>query len=362
MAKLADLLVNYCNNVQPGDWALVNGDVSTLPLMREIARAVLEAGGYIDTKIGDQALSKLVFDFGNDDQLQWVSPLTKLAFEEVDVLFNLFGTRNTKHMSTVDPAKTARSQKAMKGVIETYFDRVNKGELRWVISRFPTEANAQEAEMSLEEYEDFVFRACLLEEDDPIAAWMAIREEQERVVQWLAGKEQVVVTGPRVELTMSIKDRTFINSDGKDNMPSGEVFTSPVEDSMNGWIAFSYPTILSSREVSGVRLQFDEGRIVDASAEKGEEFMLSQIDQDDGARRVGEFAIGTNYAIDRFTGDTLFDEKIGGTMHMALGRGFKKAGGKNESIIHWDMVHDMRDGSRIEVDGELLYENGEFKI
>jgi aminopeptidase len=362
IGKLADLLVRYCNDVQPGDWALINGDLATLPLMREIGRAVLDAGAVFDLRIGDEVMQRVRFDHASDEQLRFVSPLYKLAVEEADVTFNLFGTNNTRRMTNVDPEKRSIRQQAAKDVISTYFARTASGDLRWVISRFPTEANAQEAEMSLEEYEDFVYKACLLEEDDPVAAWQAVRDRQERIVEWLAGKERITVHGPRVELSMSISGRKFINSDGKNNMPSGEVFTSPLEDSMNGRIEFSYPTILGGREVEGVRLVLEDGVVVEATAEKGEDYLLSQIDQDEGGRRIGEFAIGTNYAIDRFSGDTLFDEKIGGTMHMALGLGIAEAGGTNKSIIHWDMVHDMRDGSRIEVDDELLYENGEFKI
>lgn len=362
VAKLADLLVKYCNEVQEGDWCVITGEVVTLPLIRELGRAVTEAGGVYDYTMRDGALNRSYLDLASDAQLKHVSPIFKLVADQADVYFNLFGSSNTRRMSNVDSARVAMNQKAAEDVIATYFERTGSGDLRWVISRFPTEANAQEAEMSLEEYEDFVYKACLLEEDDPVAAWKAIREKQQKIVDWLDGRKEITVKGPSVDLKMRIDGRKFVNSDGKNNMPSGEVFTSPLEDSMNGWIEFSYPTILGGREVDGVRLEFEDGVVVSATAEKAEDYLLSQIDQDEGGRRVGEFAIGTNYAIDRFTGDTLFDEKIGGTMHMALGLGIAEAGGKNKSIIHWDMVHDMRDGSRIEVDGDLLYENGEFKI
>jgi aminopeptidase len=362
VAKLADLLVNYCIGVKEGDWCVITGEVVTLPLIRELGRAILEAGGVYDYRLRDGALSRSYIDLASDAQLKYVSPVFKLVAEEADVYFNLFGTSNTRRMSSADSARVALSQKAAEDVITTYFERTGSGDLNWVISRFPTEADAQEAEMSLDEYEDFVYKACLLEEDDPIAAWKGIHDKQAGIVKWLAGKKEIAVSGPRVDLTMSVDGRNFVNSDGKNNMPSGEVFTSPIEDSMNGHIAFSYPTILGGRQVEGVQLTFKDGVVVEASADKGEDYLLSQIDQDEGGRRVGEFAIGTNYAIDRFTGDTLFDEKIGGTMHMALGLGIREAGGENKSIIHWDMVHDMRDGSRIEVDGELLYEDGDFKI
>lgn len=362
VAKLADLLVNYSNKVQPGDWCIIQGEMVTTPLAREIYRAVLEAGGHPSAILFDPEMRVMDIELANDEQLDFASPFYKLAMEQADALFSLFGSVNTRMMSNADPARVARNQRANKEAIQTYFERIGSNDLRFVITRFPTHAGAQEAEMSLRDYEDFVFSACLLDEADPIAAWNDVHEEQQRIVDWLAGKKEVHVEADGVDLSLTIEGRPFVNSDGKNNMPSGEVFTSPIEDSANGTIEFSYPTILGGREVEGVKLVFEAGKVVEASASKGEAYLLSQIDQDEGGRRLGEFAIGTNYAIDRFTGDTLFDEKIGGTMHLALGRGIPEAGGKNESMIHWDMVTDLKKGSRIVVDGELMYENGKFKI
>lgn len=362
VAKLADLLVQYSVKVQPGDWCVIIGEEITRPLARELYRAVIEAGGQAATLLNDPELQVIRLLKASDEQLDFPSPIYKFIMEEADCLFSLEGSTNTRRLSNMDPVRVARNQRANKAAIETYFKRSGSGELRWVISRLPTQANAQEAEMSLTEYEDFVFSACLLNEPDPIAAWHDLRDKQQRIVEWLEGKETIKAEGPGVDLTVSVKGRPFVNADGTNNMPSGEVFTSPVEDSAHGRIAFSFPTILADRELDGVILEFQAGRVVKASAEKGEDFLLSQIDQDEGARVMGEFAIGTNYAIDRFSGDTLFDEKIGGTMHIALGQGIEEAGGVNESIIHWDMVTDMKQDSRISADGEVFYENGKFKI
>lgn len=362
VAKLADLLVQYCNEVKKGEWCVIQGEIITRPLALELTRAILEAGGNPSTFLSDPDTRLVTYEYAEDAQLDFASPVYKLAMEEANVLFSLLGTENTRSRSNADPARVARLQQANRPAIETYFKRIDSGDLRFVITRFPTNANAQEGDMSLREYEDFIYTGCLLEEEDPIAAWNGIHDKQERIVDWLAGRKQIKVEAAGVDLTMSIEGRSFINADGKDNMPSGEVFTSPVEDSVNGHIEFSYPSILSGRQVEGVKLEFQDGRVNKASAEKGEDFLISQLDQDEGARFLGEFAIGTNYAIDKYTGDTLFDEKIGGTMHIALGKGFDEAGGHNDSIIHWDMVTDLKVDSRITADGETLYENGKFLI
>jgi aminopeptidase len=216
--------------------------------------------------------------------------------------------------------------------------------------------------MSLREYEDFVYGATFVDHDDPVAKWQEVHDEQQRMVDWLEGKNEVVVRGPNADLTLSIAGRPFINSDGKKNMPSGEIFTSPRETSANGWIRFTYPAIRGGREVEGVYLEFKEGKVVKATAEKNEEYLISQLDSDEGARYLGEFAVGTNYGIKRFTKSILFDEKIGGSIHLAVGSGFPETGSENISAIHWDFICDMQDDSEILVDGTLFYKNGQFKV
>lgn len=216
--------------------------------------------------------------------------------------------------------------------------------------------------MSLREYEDFVYSACFCDQEDPVARWQEVHERQERLIAWLKGKREVRISGPNADLTLSIEGRTFINSDGHHNMPCGEIFTAPVEDSARGWVRFTYPAITGGREVEGIELWFEDGRVVRATARKNEEYLLQMLEADPGARYLGEFAIGTNYNIRRFTKNILFDEKIGGSFHLALGAGYPETGSRNESAIHWDMICDMRDGGEIWVDGELFYRNGEFVV
>ena len=360
--QLAKLLVGYCTNVQPGDFVLIRGNDVVRPLAREVYRAALAAGGNPEVHLTDPTLDELKLKLANAEQLDWPSPTLRMMVDQADVLINIRGEVNTRQLANADSERQARMQRANSPSIKRYFERIASGDLRWVITRFPTEANAQQAEMSLVEYEDFVFRACLLEEPDPEAAWVDLRRRQQGIVDWLAGKSKVEVEAEGVDLSLSIEGRKFINSDGKTNMPSGEVFTSPVEDSLNGQIRFSYPSYVGGRVIDGIELTFEDGRVVEASADRGQAYLLSQLDMDDGAHTIGEFAIGTNYAIDRVTGDTLFDEKVGGSMHLALGTGFPQAGGTNKSITHWDIVTDLRHDSRIIVDGELLYENGKFVI
>jgi len=247
-------------------------------------------------------------------------------------------------------------------IMRIYAQRAAAGELRWVGTLFPTNAHAQDAEMSLSEYEDFVYGACLPDMDDPVGYWRRFSAWQQRIVDWLEGKERVRVVGPETALRLSITDRVFINCDGRLNMPDGEVFTGPVEDSVEGHVYFSYPAIYQGREVAGIRLWFESGKVVKASAEKNEDFLLQMLDTDEGARYVGEFAIGTNKGITHFTRQILFDEKINSSFHMALGRSYPQTGGKNESTIHWDMICDMRTGGEIWVDDELLYKDGQFVI
>jgi aminopeptidase len=362
MTKLADILVNYSVKVQPGDWVLISSNPVADVLLAEIATQVLKAGGHYDIILSTETISEAFYRSASDEQLTWASPLAQLAFEKADKLINLRASQNTRAFSGIDPLKQQKHQLGQKKLLETYRERAASGELRWVIGQFPCPAYAQEADMSLAEYEDFVFQACFADQDDPVKEWQAVHNEQARLIEWLTGKKNVVVRGPNVDLTLSIEGRTFINSDGQKNMPSGEVFTSPVEESVNGWVNFTYPAVRSGREVEGVRLEFKDGKVVAASARKNEAYLLSQLDMDDGSRYLGEFAIGTNFGIQKFTKNILFDEKIGGSIHMAIGNGFPEAGSKNKSIVHWDFICDMRDGSEILIDDELFYKNGEFKV
>jgi aminopeptidase len=358
--KLADVLVRYSTGVKPGDTVAIRGQTTAEPLLKAVFVKVLEAGGHPMMMAQLPGMEELFFEHASDEQLEHVPPPLKMVLDTYDVSIAVSASDNTKALSNVDPAKMVARQRAMTDLMKTMMERTASGAYRWTVTIYPTNAFAQDAEMSLAEYENFVYGACMPDLDDPVGYWQRFSAWQERIVEWLKGKHAVHVTGPGTDLRLSIEGRTFINSDGRHNMPSGEVFTGPVEDSVEGHVTFSYPAIYGGREVEGVQLWFEEGRVVKAAAEKNEEFLASTLDTDEGARYVGEFAIGTNEGITQFTRQMLFDEKIGGSFHMALGASYPGTGGVNESAIHWDMMCDLRDGGEIWVDGELLYRNGAF--
>jgi aminopeptidase len=362
IAKLADLLVKYSVKVKPKDWVLIRGHMVAEPLVSEVLRAVLEAGGHPQIQLGSDDIGEYHFKYASEDQLKWISPTSEMLYEKIDVMISLMASENTRNMSGIEPKKQQIASQARQGLTQTYLERAAAKELRWTLTQYPCSSYAQDADMSLSEYEDFVYRSTFCDKDDPIAEWQKVHDEQQKVVDWLKGKKQVTVKSPNADLTLSIEGRTFINADGTHNMPSGEVFTGPVEDSCNGWVEYTYPAINRGKEVEGIRLEFKDGKVVKASAEKNEDFMLTMLDSDEGARYLGEFAIGTNYGIQQFTKSILYDEKIGGTFHMALGAGYPETGSKNVSAIHWDMICDIREDSEIKVDGEVLYKDGKFMI
>lgn len=360
--KMAKVLVNYSVAVRPGDLVWLRYE----PLAEKAAVAVyeeiLKAGGNPVVQTAPPVFSESLFRLANNDQLDFLNPTLMWLTENADVRITIGAPENTRSLSNSDPVRISRLQKAQHPIMKTFMERQGTGALRWTGTRYPTEAGAQDAEMSLREYEDFVYGSMMLDRDDPVAYWLDFSNRQQRLVDWLDGKKDVQVKGENVDLTLSIEGRKFINADGKKNFPDGELFTGPVEDSVNGWVRFTYPAIYNSREVTGVELTFKDGKVVKATADKGEDFLNSVLDTDAGARYLGEFAIGTNEAIDRFTRSILFDEKLGGTIHLAVGASYPDTLAKNQSAIHWDMICDMRSGGRIIVDDQLFYENGEFRI
>jgi aminopeptidase len=360
--KLADVLVNYSVAVQPGDKVMIEGSTISEPLMRAIYVKVLQAGGFPLVRSRLPGMSELFFRHASDEQLAHIPEPLELALKTYDASISIMGSANTKSLSNVDPAKMVLANRAQTELMKTMLQRMAKGEFRWVGTQFPTNAHAQDAEMGLTEYEDFVYGACLPDMDDPVGYWKRFSAWQQKIVDWFKDKETARVVAPETDLRLSIAGRTWINCDGHENMPDGEIFTGPVEDSIEGQVYFSYPAVYQGREVTGVRLWFEKGKVVRATAEKGQDFLLQTLDTDEGARRVGEFAIGTNEGITRSTKNTLFDEKINGSFHMALGASLPESGGENESAIHWDLVADLKDGGEIWVDDELLYQNGKFVI
>ncbi len=360
--ELARLLVSYCIDVKPGDRVIVNSALSARPLAAETYREILLAGGQPLLIWTDEQFEEILLKEGSKEQIGYLHEPLLRAYEQYEALIGLRGATNTRALSAIDPRREQWRTMGAHPLRQAVMGRAAAGEMRWVGTLFPTAAQAQEADMSLSDYEDFVYRACFVDQPDPAARWRALAASQQKLVDWLAGRREVRVEGPNAALSLSIAGRTFVNSAGRNNMPSGEIFTGPVENSVDGWVRFSYPAIYSGREVEGIELRFAEGKVVEARAEKNESFLQAVLDTDAGARYLGEFAIGTNDGIDRFTKSILFDEKIGGTIHMAVGAGYPQTGSKNESAVHWDMICDMRDGGRIWVDGELFYDSGVFTI
>jgi len=361
LEKLADVLVRYSTAVKPGDLVRLVGPPVGRPLLVAIYRAVVEAGGHPHLRIVPDECAELKLDLGSEDQLRYEDPIDLFEVERIDVSIGLWGQDNTKSLSGTDPRRQALVSQARKRMMARFLERGSKGELRWVGTQFPCNSSAQDAHMSLAAYERFVFEAGLLHLADPAAAWQEVSRRQQRVVDYLSGKREVrFVTPQGTDLTIGSEGRKWINCDGHENFPDGEVFTGPVENRTEGVVVYSFPAVYGGREVDGIRLRFSAGRVVDAHATKGEEFLITMLDQDPGARILGEIALGTNYSVRQYTRNTLFDEKIGGTFHAAVGSAYPETGGKNESGLHWDMVCDLRQGGQIFVDGQLISENGRF--
>ena len=360
--KLAEVLTNYSIGVRPGDKVLVSGSSLAAPLLKAVYVKALQAGGFPLMMVSLPEVDWLLYQYGSDEQLQHIPPPTELIMETYDAYLQIAGAENTKVLSGIDPDKMVLRNRAQRELLKTFFQRSAIGQLRWIGALYPSNAYAQDAEMSLSDYEDFVFNACMPELEDPVGYWKRFSACQQKVIDWLKGKSQVRIVGPETELTMSIAGRTFVNCDGHENMPDGEIFTGPVEDSLSGNVYFSYPAIEGGREIPGVRLWFENGKVMKAIANKNEDYLLKTLDTDEGARYVGEFGIGTNEGIQRFTRQILFDEKIGGSFHLALGAGFPETGSQNQSAIHWDLICDLQHGGEIWVDEVLLYRDGKFVI
>lgn len=378
--KLADLLVHYSTQVQPGQIVRITGDPVAMPLLEAIYEAVLQAGAHPLLRLTPGFTQTMFFTHASDEQLSFVNPLAIEEIKTIDVTIGVWAETNTKALSRVDPSKQARSSAARRTLMKIFMERAAAAEkpqdypgvkpLRWVGTQYPTEASAQDAEMSLYEYEDFVFSAGLLDQTDPAAAWRRIRDEQQRVVDYLTGKREIHFRTPSgTDLRVNVEGMTWINCCGESNFPDGEVFTGPnlkaADGGVNGIVQYSFPAVHMGNEVHDIELTFEKGRVVDAKASKGQEFLLAMLDQDPGARFLGEIAIGTNYAITQYSKNTLFDEKIGGTFHAAVGEGYPETGNSNSSGLHWDMVCDLRpgptgEGGTITVDSEMISRDGRF--
>ncbi len=361
--KLAKVLINYSLAIKPGEKLSINGGAIASPLLRELYREAIRAGAHVTMNVQLDGWREIFFKEANDEQLTHISELAKFNVEYFDAELHILADDNTRSLSAIDPKRMAMRAAARKSLAQRSDEREVAGEFRWCLSLFPTQAYAQDADMSLEDYEDFVYDAGLLNTDDPVAGWEKIHAEQQRICDYLNQHDVIHVVAPDAgtDITYKVGGRKWINADGKVNFPDGEVFSAPIEDSVNGVVRFSFPAIYAGNEVQDVRLVFKDGKVVEASAAKGQDFLYSMLDMDAGSRTLGEVAFGTNYNIQRFSREILFDEKIGGTMHMALGQSYGTCGGKNESGLHWDMISDLRN-AKVTADGELFYENGKFVI
>ncbi len=362
LRKHAEVLLKYSIDLKKGESILISGEVATLPLIRECYAVALELGGHPTTMIGDGTISELAMKLSSDEQLEFIQPHIKTLYESVDAMITVMGTSNTRNMSNIPADRMRLSSRARSPLTNIYFKRMQEGTLRWCGTLYPTLGNAQEASMSITDYEEFVFNACKLLEDDPIALWKEVDAQQERICKIMDTKKTLHIKSKDTDLRMRIEGRKWVNCSGRVNFPDGEVFTGPIEDTVEGHIRFSFPGIFGGRAIEDIRLTFEKGKVVMATAAQGEDLLLQLLDTDPGARFVGEIAVGTNYNIQRFTRNMLFDEKIGGTVHLAVGRSIASSLGKNDSAIHWDMLCDMKDGGEIYADDELIYKDGKFII
>ncbi len=359
---LAKILVGYSTKVKEGEVVAIDGETAAAPLLLAVYEEVLKAGAHAILNVALEGQIAAYFKRASDDQLQWISPFAEWMVDNADVRIAVGASTNTRELSGVAPEKQTLRQSATGELMQRAMKRSAEGDFRWVYTLFPTSAYASEAEMSLADYEGFYYGACLADDPEPLTAWARASEETTRLAEWIEGHEEVRITAPGTDIKLGIAGRHFIPCVGDHNMPDGEFFTGPVEDSVEGEVSFHLPAVIGGREVSGVKLRFEAGKVVDASAERGEEYLLKLLETDEGARRLGELGIGTNYGIDRGTREVLLDEKLGGTIHMAVGASYPESGGENESAVHTDLVCDLRLGGKLEVDGVVMQEDGKFVV
>ena len=358
--KLAKLLIDYSAEVKEGEIVYVCADEVATPWVIEVVKEATKKGAHVEYTLESDEIKEIQLKYGSEKQLKSGNMIYESILSKADVWLTAWGNRNTRMLSRIDSNKLKIHQQGASAWRKIYSDRTGDGSLRWCGTQYPTYADAQEASMSMSEYEDFVYGAGLLDSEDPVSEWKKISKEQELWVKYLGSKSSLHIVSEGTDIMIGIKGRKWINCDGKQNFPDGEIFTSPLENNINGYITFSFPGIFAGRQIEGIKLEVKDGKVINATAKKGEELLKSLLETDEGSSFFGEVAIGTNYGIKDFTSNMLFDEKIGGTVHMAIGDSMPEARGKNKSSLHWDMLCDMRNGGKIYADGELFYENGKF--
>jgi aminopeptidase len=359
--RLATLLVDYSLGLGEGEVLRINSSDAAAPLVLELQRAALARGAHAYGNIALEGLAEILVTEGSKEQREFVSDLALREVDRLDAEVTIWSEINTRAFSRSDPEARGQVYAAERSLVNRRWERIGRGELRWVGTLMPTNGHAQDAEMSLLEYEDFVYRAChVAGDEDPVAHWRAVRDELTARAAELADTREIRIVGPETDLRLGVAGRKWQPSFGTHNMPDGEVFTSPVETDTEGEIRFTLPAVFYGREVEDIRLRFEGGRVVDAEARRGGDYLQALLDTDEGARVLGEYAFGLNYEIERWTRNILFDEKIGGTVHLALGSSFEDCGGKNSSALHWDIICDLREEGEIYADGELVWRAGQF--
>ena len=355
-ARFADLLAGYCLDVQPGQEVIVRSTTLAAPLLLECQRAILERDGWPLLRVEIPGATAAHYRHVRDRHLDTFSEVAFAEAKRAHAQLAIQAPENTRALAGIDPENLARAARARQPLRELTMKK------RWCSTLWPTHAGAQQAGMSLADFETFVERALFLDQPDPERSWGELRAFQATLIERLRGARELRIQAAGTDVTLNVKGRTWVNSDGKRNMPSGEVFTGPHEESANGVVRFDVPSSPAGIDVAGVELQFEDGLVVGASAERGEDYLQRALQTDAGARRLGEIGIGTNFGIDRAIGATLFDEKIGGTVHLALGRSYPETGGKNVSALHWDLICDLRAGGTLSADGEVVVQDGRFAL
>ena len=358
---LAELVLDHSLRLQPGEVLRIEGEAAAAAsLVVPLHREAIKRGAHAYTALDLSGLKEVLVEQGSDKQLDFVSPIELRELDAIDASVTIWSETNTRSFTRLETDRRQRQLAAQRQFAIRRRDRIASGEHRWCGTLSPTEGQAQDADMSLADYEDFVFRACHVLDDDPVDHWRQVGERLQARAEELGSVRELRIVGEDTDLTVVVEGRTWRAAYGRQNVPDGEVYTSPVETGVNGTIRFGFPAVFVGREIDDARLVLENGRVVAAEAAGGEDYLRSLLELDEGASGVGEIAFGLNYEIDRFTRNILFDEKIGGTMHMALGMGFEALGGQNRSALHLDLICDLRREGEVYADGELVWRSGQF--
>lgn len=363
--RWADVLVNYALAAKPGQHAVIVAEPAAMPLVEAAYEKFIKAGAIPEPFIIPRSLVEIQFQYATDDQIKTPPPVMKYAAETCDLYLGIGAEANSKLLAGFDPKKQALSSKARQPFLNAIMSRAAEGKMRWCYTHFPTPAAAQDAEMGTREYEEFIFSLGHLNDPEPVKIWKQVEASQEKAIRFLETKRELHFKNAQgTDLRVNVDGMKWVNCCGRINFPDGEVYTGPnlkaKDGGVNGVARFAMPTLYRNVEVHNIELEFEKGAVVSAKATKGQEFLREMIAQDEGAKFVGEIAIGTNYNVNRITKNILFDEKFGGTFHFALGKGYPQTGNTNNSALHWDMIFDLREGGTIAADGTVFYENGRF--